>query len=459
MSRSIDVRAVLDRPRLGAFRLRVFAVCWAIALLDGFDVQAMAFVAPVLSASWGIAPALMGQVLTASLFGLMLGSVLLGRLSDRIGRRPVIIASVLAFGLGSLVTALGTTAGQLILTRCLTGIGLGGAMVTALSLTSEYAPERSRATLVTAMFVGFPLGGAIGGIVAAPLIAAVGWQGIFIVGGIAPLLLIGAVCRWLPESLLFRMAAGAAPEAIGTLLQRIDPGYRYRAGDRFALHDTRAGSPRLAELFISGRLPGTLLIWLICFANLLVLYLLLNWLPSILYQAGMPLARANAGAVIFSLGGVVGGLALSLAVDRLGAFRVLAAGYGLTAAVVLALANAEDGTLAFALTTVAGAGIIGAQFCVNALASAFYPTAVRSTGVGWALGIGRVGSMVGPLVGGYALATGATAATMFAGAAIPIVVCGVAVAALSYVYHHGGAALQGGAEVAAAGDRSRAGTI
>jgi AAHS family 4-hydroxybenzoate transporter-like MFS transporter len=435
--RAIDIRTLLDRSRLGSFRLRVILVCWSIALLDGFDVQVMAFVAPVLSKSWNIPPTLMGQVLTASLFGLMLGSVFLGRLSDRIGRRPVMIASVVAFGVGSLVTALSETAWHLILTRCFTGIGLGGAMVTALSLTSEYAPERSRATLVTAMFVGFPLGGSIGGLISTPLIGFFGWQSVFVVGGIAPLLLIGAVCRWLPESLPFRVASGAEPREIGTLVQLVDADYRYQAGDRFELNDTRAGSPRIAELFTSGRLPGTMLIWLICFANLLVLYLLLNWLPSILHQAGMSLARANMGVVIFSLGGVVGGLALSHAVDRLGAFRVLAAGYGVTALIVLALAHTESRALAFVLTTVAGAGIIGAQFCVNALASAFYPTAVRSTGVGWALGVGRIGSIVGPLVGGFALASGATAATIFAGSAIPILVCSVAVVLLSYVYHHG----------------------
>lgn len=453
MNRSIDIRALLNRSRLGPFRLRVILMCWLIAVLDGFDVQAMAFVAPVLSDAWQIPRPLMGQVLTASLFGLMLGSVFLGRLSDRIGRRPVLIGSVVLFSIGSLITALSQTALHLILTRCFTGIGLGGAVVTALALTAEYAPERSRATLVTAMFVGFPLGGSIGGLLAAPLMSTLGWHGVFIFGGVVPLLLIAAIYRWLPESLQFRVSAGADPREIGRLIEYIDPAYRYQAGDQFDLKETRASSSRMAELFASGRLPGTMLIWVICFANLLVLYLLINWLPSILHQAGLSLARANFGAVIFNLGGVLGGLTLSYAVDRLGAFRVLAVGYILTALVVLALAYTQSRLLAFALTAAAGAGIIGSQFCINALASAFYPTAVRSTGVGWALGIGRIGSILGPLIGGFALAGGATAATMFAGVALPIFTCSVAVVLLSSAYKRGGVVLAADPVVPTSGKR------
>lgn len=441
MNATIDIRAVLNTPQLGRFRWRVVLLCWLIAVLDGFDVQAMAFVAPVVSKLWDVPRPLMGQVLTASLFGLMLGSVFLGRLSDRVGRRPVLLGSVVLFSIGSLVTALSETPLHLILTRCLTGIGLGGAVVAALALTSEYAQERSRATLVTAMFVGFPLGGSIGGLLATPLISAFGWQAVFVLGGVAPMLLIGCVWRYLPESLQFRAASGADPREIGSLVEQIDRTYIYRAGDHFTTGEERASSARMAELFVAGRLPGTLLIWLICFANLLVLYLLINWLPSILHQTGLSLARANLGAVVFNLGGVLGGLALSLAVDRLGAFRVLAVGYASTAVIVLVLAHTETRSVAFALTMLAGAGIIGSQFCINALASAFYPTAVRSTGVGWALGVGRIGSILGPLIGGFVLASGATAATMFSGVALPIVVCSGAVVLLSYAYRRGGVLL------------------
>lgn len=398
--RSIDIRTVLNGPRLGAFRWRVVLLCWLIAVLDGFDVQAMAFGAPAISRLWDVPRPIMGQVMTASLFGLMLGSVFLGRLSDRVGRRPVLIGSVVLFSIGSLITALSETPLHLIATRCFTGIGLGGAVVAALALTSEYAPERQRATLVAAMFVGFPLGGSIGGLMATPLMSAFDWQGVFVFGGLAPLVLIACIWRYLPESLQFRVASDTDPQSIGALVEQVDETYRYRAGDRFVTGEAQTSSARMAELFISGRLPGTLLIWLICFANLLVLYLLINWLPSTLHQTGLSLARANLGAVVFNFGGVIWGLALSVAVDRLGIFGVLSIGYALSAMVVVAVALMQSRTLAFALTVLARAGIIGSQFCINALASAFYPTAVRSTGVGWALGVGRIGSILGPLIGG-----------------------------------------------------------
>jgi AAHS family 4-hydroxybenzoate transporter-like MFS transporter len=168
-----------------------------------------------------------------------------------------------------------------------------------------------------------------------------------------------------------------------------------------------------------------------------VLYLLINWLPSILHQAGFSLSLANVGAVAFNLGGVIGSLALSVAVDRMGAFRVLATAYAATAAIVLMLARTQNVALALALTSLAGAGIIGAQFCMNAVAAAFYPTAVRSTGVGWALGVGRVGSILGPLIGGAVLASGATFATVFSGVALPIGVCSAAVALLALAYRTG----------------------
>ncbi|MGH8241639.1 MAG: MFS transporter, partial [Steroidobacteraceae bacterium] len=323
--------------------------------------------------------------------------------------------------------------------RGFTGIGLGGAIVAAVALTVEYAPERSRAMLVTLMFVGFPLGGSLGGLLATPLMSAFGWQGVFVFGGLMPLVLIAAVSRYLPESLQFRVAAGTDPAQIGSIVQQIDPSYRYQPGDRFVSGEPRAGSSRIAELFIAARLPGTLLLWLICFANLLVLYLLISWLPSILHEAGLSQARANLGAVTFNLGGVFGGLALSFAVDRLGAFRVLAAGYALTAVVVFAIARTQSMGLAMALAAFAGAGIIGSQFCISALASAFYPTAVRSTGVGWALGVGRMGAILGPLVGGLALASGATMAVIFSAAALPVLLCSAAVMLLSVAYRRAAA--------------------
>lgn len=437
-ARHIDVPATLDGSPLGAYRRRVMLICWLIAVLDGVDVQSMAFVAPVISRTWHVAHEQMGQILTAGLVGLMLGSMSAGRLGDRIGRRPVLLGSVVIVGLGSLITALSETALHLIVTRCLTGIGLGGAVVSAATLTAEYAPRRSRAFWVTAMFVGFPLGGSIGGLAAAPLISAFGWQGVFVAGGVAPLLLIAFVWRRLPESLQFRVSAGQDPRHTGAILSRIDTRYAYQPGDRFSLGETAVERASVRELFAGRRLPGTLLIWLVCFLNLLVLYLLMNWLPSMLHQSGLAPGRANLGAVIFNIGGITGALALAFAVDRLGALRVLPLGYAATALVVTLVARAEDPVSVFLLTALAGAGIAGSQFCFNALIADYYPAAVRTTGLGWALGIGRVGSIMGPLLGGLVLAGGASMASIFSGTALPILACGIAVAMLRTISRRAG---------------------
>lgn len=430
--RMIDVRALLNAPRLGPFRVRVVVLCWLIAVLDGFDVQAMAFVAPVLTKLWDIPKPVLGQVLTAGLVGLMLGSVALGQLSDRIGRRPVLLGSVILFGVGSLVTALCQDVAQLLIARFVTGIGLGGVTVAALSLTAEYAPDNRRAAVITAMYVGFPIGGSLGGLAAIPLIEAFGWQGVFIAGGIAPLVLIVAVARLLPESLLFDVASGTNSARVGATLARITSQYTYREGDRFVISSPSIARGSVAQLFAAGRASGTALLWTICGANLLVLYLLINWLPSILVQSGLSIAMANLGAVAFNAGGVIGSLLLGRLIDRREPEPVLAMTYLATALMIWLLPALQGAPLAALCTVLAGAGVIGAQFCMNAVATSFYPTAIRATGIGWALGVGRIGSVAGPLIGGMALGAGMTPQSLFALAAAPLVLCGSAVALLVF---------------------------
>ncbi|MBL8264830.1 MFS transporter [Steroidobacter sp.] len=433
MSRSIELRPILNRTPLGRYRWQVVLSCWLIAVLDGFDVQSMAFVAPVLAPLWQIPKAVMGQVLTAGVVGLLIGSLLAGRLCDRYGRRPVLLGAVLLVSAGSLLSSLAGDVTQLIVTRVLTGIGLGGVMVACLSLTAEYAPDSARASVVIAMYVGFPIGGSLAGLLAAPLIQQFGWQAVFVVGGIAPLVLIAILWRFIPESLRFSALAGAAPERIGAIVSRIAPEYSYQPGDRFIVEQAPEARASLAQLFANGRSLGTVLFWFICFANLLVLYLLINWLPSILKQAAASQAAANLAAVMFNVGGILGAVALGRAADKLGAVRTLTAAYFLAAITVWLLARSGGGSV-LAVIALAGAGVMGAQFCVTAVVTAFYPTEIRSTGVGAALGFGRVGSLAGPLLGGWALGTGMPPAQIFVLLAIPMLACGLATLLLSSAF-------------------------
>jgi MFS transporter, AAHS family, 4-hydroxybenzoate transporter len=425
MSRAIELRPILNRTPLGAFRWQVVLSCWLIAVLDGFDVQSMAFVAPVLAPLWQIPKAVMGQVLTAGVVGLLVGSLLAGRLCDRHGRRPILLGAVLLVSAGSLLSSLAGDVMQLMATRVVTGIGLGGVTVACLALTAEYAPDSARASVVTAMYVGFPIGGSLAGLLAAPLIAQFGWQGVFVLGGIAPLLLVAILWRSIPESLRFSALAGERPERIGAIVSRIAPDYSYQPGDRFVVEQAPAGRASVSQLFTDGRGLGTVLFWFICFANLLVLYLLINWLPSILKQANAPQAAANLAAVMFNVGGILGAVALGRAADRIGAVRTLAGGYLLAAVTVWLLARADGGSI-LGIIALAGAGVMGAQFCVTAVATTFYPTEIRSTGVGTALGFGRVGSLAGPLLGGWALGAGMAPAQIFVSLAVPMLACGLA---------------------------------
>lgn len=431
MSRVIDLRPILNTTPLGAYRWQIVLACWLIAVLDGFDVQSMAFVAPVLAPQWSIPRSVLGQVLTAGIVGLLLGSFIAGRLCDRFGRRPVLLAAVLTVSLGSLLSALTTNVHELMATRVLTGIGLGGVMVACLALTAEYAPDRLRASVVTAMYVGFPMGGSLAGVLATPIMEHFGWQGVFVAGGLAPLLLIAVLWRFIPESLRFSVVKGEDPREVARIVSRVNPEYRYEPGDRFVVETTTAQRASVAQLFETGWRAGTLLLWVICFANLLVLYLLINWLPSILAQSGATLSSANLTAVVFNLGGILGALALGWAVDRLGAVKVVAAGYLLAALSVWWLAQVHGASNVFIMIALAGAGVMGGQFCITALATTFYPTQIRSTGVGAALGIGRIGSLCGPLIGGWALGAGVAPAQIFALLALPMLACGVAAVLLA----------------------------
>jgi AAHS family 4-hydroxybenzoate transporter-like MFS transporter len=425
-----DVSALIDGAPVGSFQKRAITLCALVAILDGFDTQSIAFVAPVIIGQWALDVSAFGPVFGAGLLGLMVGALLFGPVADRIGRKGVIVLSTAWFGICSITTAFAATPGDLLAYRFLTGLGLGGAMPNIIALTSEYAPKRLRATLVTLMFCGFPLGAVLGGLASARLIAAFGWPSVFILGGVLPLLLVPVLVLALPESLRYLVAKGRDAEQ-RALLSQLDTQASLEPGQRLVLPEQRLEGVPVKHLFLAGRLGGTLLLWVIFFSNLLILYFLINWLPSVLQAAGLPLERAIIGTVVLNAGGIVGGLALGWLVDRRGPFGVLLAAYALAAVSVWAIGSAGAEVAAVMLVVfAAGFFVIGTQFCMNALAASFYPTSVRATGVGWALGIGRVGSVIGPVIGGMVLALGWTHPALFLAAAVPAVVSAIAVALL-----------------------------
>ena len=418
----VDIPDYIDRQPVGAFQIRVLLICAAVLFIDGFDTQAIGYVAPALAQEWKLARGALGPVFSAGLFGLMIGALVLGPLADRIGRKRIIVFSTAAFGIGTLLTILAQDAGSLMALRFLTGLGLGGAMPNAVALTSEFSPHRRRATMVMAMFAGFSIGAALGGLAAAALIPAYGWRSVFIVGGLVPLLLMPLLLSALPESIRYLALVGGRDREVAELLRRVTPAAKFASDTHFVVQEPRLSGLPVAHLFAERRGTTTLLLWVVFFMSLLDLYLLSNWLPTVLNDLGVAVSVAAAIGAMLQVGGVVGTFTLGYLIDRF-SFHALALTYLFAAAAVAAIGFTSHSTGMVTISIfAAGFCIVGGQIASNALTATFYPTAIRSTGVGWALGIGRVGSIVGPLVGGIMLGRNVGAQWLFAFAAIPALI-------------------------------------
>jgi AAHS family 4-hydroxybenzoate transporter-like MFS transporter len=436
---AIDLVDFIDREPVGGFQIRLLLTCAGVLFLDGFDTQAIGYVAPALAKEWGLTKGALGPVFSAGLFGLMIGALVFGPLADRVGRKKIIIFSTAAFGLGALATALVQDLNSLLVIRFLTGLGLGGAMPNTVAMTSEYNPQRRRATMVMIMFCGFSIGAAFGGFLAADLIPRFGWRSVFIVGGIAPLLLLPVLVWRLPESVRFLATAGQAPERVAELLKRISPHSAFAPDARFVVHEARLAGIPVAHLFREGRTAATLLLWVVFFMSLLDIYFLANWLPTVLNDLGASVSEAVMIGSLLQVGGVVGTFALGSVIDRF-SFRALALVYfGAVFAVGAIGQLSHSAALVSIAIFAAGFCVVGGQIAANALAAAFYPTSVRSSGVGWALGIGRIGSIIGPLVGGMLLAAKWSTSAVFMTAAAAALCAALAALSLSRLAGTGGA--------------------
>jgi AAHS family 4-hydroxybenzoate transporter-like MFS transporter len=402
---AVDVRQLIDERPLGGFQRGIIALCGAIVLLDGFDAQVMGYVAPAVRKQLDIEPAVYGSVVVAAgLFGMMIGALAFGPIADRIGRRPVLLICPVIFGIGSLLTATADSLSAMTVFRLLTGLGMGGAMPNAIALTAEFMPQRSRATAVTVMFCGFSIGAAVVGWVAAAVIPRWGWPAVFVIGGVLPIAITAVSLAFLPESIRFLLRRRAGDPRAARYLAKIAPGAP--AGELILTDEGARGGNVVKQLFVAGRQWITVLLWVMFFTNLLDLYFVNAWMPTIIKATGIPDTRAILITTLFQVGGTVGAYTVGRLIDRHHSFRLLAAFY-LGAAVCVFLIGESGTSQALLVITVfaSGLGVIGAQNAANAMAAEVYPTESRSTGVGWALGIGRIGSILGPALGGILVGT------------------------------------------------------
>ena len=423
----LSVESFIDEQRVSSFQLLTLFLCFLVVAIDGFDTAAVGYVAPALSKDWGITPAELTPLMMVGLFGLMIGALLFGPLSDRYGRKKLLLATVAIFGVTSLLSGFVNDMTQLIILRFATGLGLGGAMPNAITLASEFCPKRKRATLVTIMFCGFTVGSAAGGFVAKELIPMWGWRSVLVAGGVAPLLLIPVLVALLPESVRFLSLKNSADSRIKSTLSRIS-GAPIPPDMEFYVEASATSSAKPSELFANGMGLGTFLLWITFFMSLLIVYLVMSWLPLVLGDLGIAPGTALMVALMFHVGGTIGAIILGILMDRFDENRVLAASYFVAALCIVAIGFvAQNVLLAGIAVFAAGFGVAGAQVGINALASGYYPTIIRATGVSWANAIGRSGSILGALFGGLMLSFGWSVPSIFAVVASASVIAAISI--------------------------------
>jgi MFS transporter, AAHS family, 4-hydroxybenzoate transporter len=430
----VTLAGLVDGKAFGAFQLQVVALCVLAQIVDGFDNQASAFAAPALAAHWQVARAVLGPVFSAGAFGTLFGALMIGPVGDLLGRKTLIVLSlILAAGLMA-VTGSVTSIGELTVIRFLTGLPLGALIPGTVVVANEWSPARSRTAVVTIIGCGFALGAILGGLLSSVLLPRFGWPSIFHAGAAGTTVIAIAVLVWMPESLRFlSQRPGEARRArIAKILRRFDPALdpaSIQSGEgQGAALPASARANLVAGLFTQGRAPMTLLLWITYFMNMLVLNFTAFWLPTLLTGAGLTAAAAIRTSTLFQFGGIAGVVLMGLLANRLGALRIIAAGFLLSAGAVTLVGALSGGGRNGAIMA-AGFLIIGIQAVLATFSASFYPTAMRSTGTSWAQGVSRVGATVGPLIGGIMIGWHWSLPRLFVSIAL-IELCGFGLALL-----------------------------
>jgi benzoate transport len=426
------IRDAVDGARMSPFQIATVAICLLINLVDGFDVLVMAFAASGVAQEWGLPTSEVGVLLSSALVGMALGSAFLAPLADRIGRRPTTLICLALCTLGMALAAVSTGSVMLGLSRLLSGLGIGGMVAGLPVVITEYSPRRLRGTMIALYGTGLPIGGVLGGAVAAALAAEHGWRALFLTGAVITFVMLVVVAVALPESLdhlLTRRPAGALPKVNALLARmRLAPVTELppRAGD-----GPRQVRPRSIGI---GR---SVLLWLSYFVMMAGFYFAASWTPLLLEQSGYSAQEGVQAGLLLNLGGIIGtlliaGLALRIATGALAVCSLVGAG-----AAYLAL-SLSLGTTSAALVGAVAVGLFinAAGNGLNAVAPGLYPPSTRATGVGWAMAVGRIGALTAPMLAGVLLEAGWTPRSLFGLFALPLVIAAGAIAVVTYAPRH-----------------------
>jgi AAHS family 4-hydroxybenzoate transporter-like MFS transporter len=436
MSQVLSIDELVDGQRFGRFNLNLLWWSFLAMITDGYDIAALASAAPELARTWHVAAKAFAPALSASLFGILLGAPLLGYAGDRFGRRVTIIAGCAVYGLGTLATVWTSNLEQVAVLRFLTGIGIGGLMPNTIALNSELAPRRLRATLIVVMFTGITLGGSLPGYIQAWLIPQYGWRIMFWIGGLLPLAVATCLLFRLPESVKFLALRANRPLQLLAAVRRLRRDLTIADDAQFVIASApQASGSGLKQIFGAGFVWITPLLWL-CFAcALMANYFLNSWLPLIFEGSGLTPRQSGMAISIYHYGGTLGGLLVSGLLGRFG-FTAIAVLCLLAAPAIAAIGLPSISYMAMASAVgLAGFCTLGAQFGNNAASGLLYPTAFRSRGIGWALGIGRLGSIAGPLAGGALIGMKLPPQRLFALAALPMLLALIACIGIAALCH------------------------
>ncbi len=418
-----DAGSLIDRSAISRMQMAVFGVCFLMNALDGMDVLVISYAAPVLADEWSIAPGALGAVFSAGLLGMTTGAMFIAPFADRIGRRAMIMFSVLLTGFGVLATSAAQSVESLMLLRFISGLGIGAMLASVATMAAEFAPDRQRNLSLGTVLSGYPVGATLFGVIAADVIPALGWQTVFVIAGITTLATFPLVWVLLPESLTFliRVRPVDALEKVNRIIGRM--GHAHLS--ELPPAPVEVASRSVKSLFGAGLSRSTVFLWLAFFMNFAALYFLASWIPKLAVSTGLALNLAIYAGAVFNLGAVLGIALAGYLSQKLGLRRTISSFLFLTAVVMMLFGAVRGASTILPLFGLIGFLAQGGFVGLYAVAARLYPTEIRTTGVGWAIGAGRTGAIACPLVGGMLVGAGLSIGANFRWFAITLILASI----------------------------------
>ncbi|RHW36123.1 MFS transporter [Lysinibacillus yapensis] len=432
--RKVIVSEFVDNQKFSRFHFALLISCIFIIIVDGYDMFMLGAIMPTLMEEWKMDAVAGGQLGSYALFGMMIGALVFGPVADRFGRKNVILICTILFSLFTFTSGFANGPNSFGIQRFIAGVGLGGVMPNLIALVTEYAPAKLRSTLVAIMFSGHAFGGIVASLGALAILPSFGWRGVVFLACL-PLLLLPLLYKVMPESYSYYIKVNKQEQLVRTL-NRINPDFQFEKSDQLVMHESDDTDSSLRKLFTEKRGFSTVMFWVAAFMCLLVMYGLSTWLPKIMQSAGYPIGSSLIFLIVLNLGGVTGAIFAGKLCDKFGSRRILLVFFALGFVSLTALSFSPSQVLLYIMIFIAGATTTGTQINTNAYVSQYYPSGIRSTGVGWELGIGRIGGMLGPVIGGFLLSSNLPIHFNFLAFAIPCLIAGLAILLVQEKYGH-----------------------